>query len=166
MPAGIEILGARELEKALLQIQTKAAKKVVRKATRDGAKVIGTRAKANAAGLVGGSLGGAIRKALVVRAQRRQRRGAYGVNVLVNPNRADQFVYHTKAGRRHFIPNAVEYGHVAPGKAGTKGAPKVVRPKPFMRNACDTAGQQAVRTVEQAMWTGIEKAARDAPKVT
>ena len=180
MPAEVTMTlkGGKQVEAALLQIAQKTGKKVVRKAVRAGAKPISKQAKMNAKSLIGGTMGGKIARAMTIRAQRKQRPGAFAVNVLINPKKADQFVSYTagsqssiatgkfikSSGKRYFIPAAIEYGHVAPGKGGT-GAPKVVGPVAYTRKAFDSRKQESIRTTMKTLWQGIEQAAREAPKV-
>jgi len=161
----LEIRGGRQIEAALADLELKVAKKIVRTAVRLGAKPILAQAQANAVGMVGGNMGTAIRKALTVRAQQRQRPGSYGVNILIRPSEAQQFKYTSKTGHESYIPYAIEYGHVGPGQGGEKGAPLVARPIPFTRAAFDAKAPESARVIEQQMWNGIEKAAREAPKV-
>lgn len=144
------LAGAQELERKLKNLPTKVAKKAVRQAVRAGGKPTLAQAKANASALVGGTMGGLIAANLVLRAQRRQRRGSYGVNVMMRPKRDELFVHTSKAGRRTYIPAAIEYGH---GSA---------RPISFMRTGWDITKMQAKRIVEQTLWSGIQKAAKEA----
>ena len=95
----------------MLQLETKASKKIIRKAVRDTAKVVQKEMKTNAKSIVGGMMGRLIARHIKVRAQKKQKRGSFGVNVWIDPKANDEFVHITKDGRRHYIPTAIEWGH-------------------------------------------------------
>lgn len=174
---GMEIQGAAELMRKLNALPAKVGKKVVRQSLRQGAKVVQAAAKANALSIIGGDMGSKIAKSIGVRAKTakwRRKYGAYGIFVGVDPSaRIPEFVYFTKGsafslethkqaiGRRHFIPNAIEYGHAFPGKGGGKHPPKDVPARPFMRKAYEMAGSRANQTSMQAMKDGIEAVAQE-----
>ncbi len=173
MPATLTLRGAKKLEKKLKRLETKLAKKIVRKSVREGAKVIHKRAKSNATVVVTGGLGTLFKKALVIRAWRKQVRGSYGMSVGFNTKKYPELIGYTAgsqssiatkkftkgSGRKHFLPAALEYGHVGPGKADS-GAPKVTRPRAFMRPAYDYERQTAIRVIETKLWDGIKEAVR------
>lgn len=60
-------------------------------------------------------------------------------------------------GGRHYIPNAIEFGHALPGQAG--GA-KVVRPMSYMRKAMDSNIGRSDAIMRMKLLDGIERAWR------
>jgi len=121
----VELTGFDELEKKLLKLETKTSKKIVRKAIRDAAKILLKQMKVNAKTMVGGNMGNLIAKHLKTKAPKRQRRGEFALNVGTESKANELFVHITKAGKRHFIPSAIEFGH---GNA---------KPIPYMKDAWD-----------------------------
>ena len=146
----MQIEGARQIDKALARVEGKEAKKVVRRAVRESAKVVQRRAKANAQATVGGRMGRLLARFLIVRGQRKQRRGAFGVNLQFSPKGDEAFIHTSRTGRRTYIPAAVEYGH---------GATKDAAARPFMRPAWASTKEQALRRMLRMMWTGLRKVA-------
>ncbi len=120
----VEVKGFNIFEKKLLRLETKASKKIIRRAVRDTGKVVQKEMKANAKSFVGGLMGNLIARNIIVRAQKKQRRGSFGVNVMLKSD-VDEFVHITKKGKRHYIPAAIEWGH---------GSVKEIS---FMRSAWD-----------------------------
>jgi hypothetical protein len=150
----MKLEGGRELEAKLLNIERKMGKKIVRQAVREGGKEILTAAKSNARGIVGGRMGAVIAKALQVRAMKKQRQGQYAVQVRHSEKYNDELVDTTKDGRRHYVPNAIEYGHAAPGDA--RGA-KTVPARPYLRPAFDSRKGRATKLVHKTLIDGVER---------
>ena len=147
--------GAKELERRLLALERKTARKIVRSAGTAGANIILRQAKANATSMVGGNMGRIMKAALQSRAARKQKRGSYRRIIQF---KADPALKHrTKEGKEHYIPFAIEYGHAAPGDAG--GA-KIVSPIPFLRSAFDQVRRKVEQIVEEKIKAGIERVAR------
>ena len=143
--------GFSELEKKLTMMLPATAKKVVRRAVRKGAKPVQKAARENASSMVGGEMGTLLKKHLIVRAFKKQRRRQFGVQVRLRPDVAE-FIDISKEGKRNYIPSAIEFGHVGPG--GFVGA------IPFMRNASDTQLANAAAIIKAEIITGILKAAK------
>ena len=139
--AELTVKGFKELERKLRALPAKVGTKAAKQGLRAGAKVIQAATKANARSMVGGSMGKLIAKAAVVRAGRK-RGSVYSFQVGMDPKLTDQLVHITADGTRHYIPNAIEYGHAFPGRGG-RGAPKDVAAIPFTRKAFE----------EKAPWT-------------
>jgi len=128
----LRIEGGRELERKLLNIEVKTAKKVVRKAVRNAQKPTLAKAKSNAKSMLKsrfggglGSMGSLIAKNLKIIAGK-QKRGSYRLSVGISSKANDIFVETSKAGKRNYIPAAIEYGH---------GSTKEQCAIPFMRGA-------------------------------
>ena len=141
------IEGAKELERKLLALERKTAKKIVRSAVRKGSKVIVTAAKANAVSMVGGEMGVLLRRNIIVRAFKRQKKGSFGVRTTIRPQ-VKEFVHITKGGVRHYVPSDIEYGH--------DNAAAI----PFMRSASDTHGEKARQVAIAEMKRGLMRDAR------
>jgi len=171
MAAGttIQLRGAKELERKLVALGRKAGGNIARKGLRAGAKIIQAGVKANAAARLGGSLGGAIARATVVRAQKKKRKGMAGANVLYKST--DELIYYTKGlfvkttkkgrvrgaaliHRRYFLPVAIEFGHAGPGRGASKE--KVSRPIPIMRAAFDDTARIALQKTMKVIWQQID----------
>ena len=149
------IQGAKELERKLATLEPKIAKKVVRKAVRIAAKITQQATKANARAMVGGNMGSVIAKNTVVRAFKRQRRGQFGVSVRLRPD-VGEFIATSKAGKKNYIPSAIEYGHAAPGDGGS--GTKIVAATPFMRGAFESTKERAKRAIINGISKGISQA--------
>ena len=145
----ITVIGAKELERKLSMLPINVAKKHVRTAVREGAKIIQAEEHAMAMSMVGGEMGGMIANALKVRAARTKRRGSYGVNVIIDPNKNDVFVDVSKSGVRNYIPAAIEYGHIT-ASGGRVAA------IPFGRTAFDNKKTSASAAIERDLLRGIE----------
>ena len=143
----IRVQGDRELERKLLAMDRKVAKKTVRTAVRNGAKVTQKAIKENAKSIVGGKMGSMLSKNTVIRAFKKQRRGSFGVSAMLKPG-VEEFV-----SKGNYIPNAIEFGHAAPGDAG---GTKVVAAMPFIRPAQDATKDKALRTIENEVARGIK----------
>jgi len=150
--------GGKELEAKLIGLERKVAKKIVRSAVRAGSKPILAAAKSNAQSVVGGTMGGVISRVLQVRAMKKQRRGQYAVRIQHGEKADDVLIQVSASGKRAYIPNAIEYGHAAPGRGGVKGAPKDVPALPYMRPAFDSTKGRAERALSAELIGGIERA--------
>jgi len=159
MNIGMTVTGAKEMERMFERLEKKEAAKIVRKETRDAQKMImrpeiGARALGLSTG-TGGGMGALIAKNLAIRAMTKMRRGSYGAKVIIKAN--DAFVYITADGTRHYIPNAIEYGHAAPYDAG---GVKVAAPKPFMRPAYEAKRRPLAEYFAKKTILAIERAAK------
>jgi len=145
------IEGGAELERKLGAIESQTAKKIVRKAVREGLKPTHRAAKANAQSMVGGNMGALIAQNLQLRVMKKKRPNSYAMNVRPKPG-VDEFVHIAKkskyAGGRTFIPAAIEYGH--------DNVPAI----PFMRQAADKTLRWAHLIVAKVLKQGIEVVAK------
>ena len=150
----MQLEGGKELERKLQALGTKVGRKVVRKAVRNAQKPVITAMKANARNMVGGHMGGVIAANVVVRAQKKQRRGSYTIDVRLKSESEGapaEFVHITKEGKRHFIPAAIEFGH-GPGKEQVA--------IPFGRSAADSTRAETLRILAAELKKGIEQLAK------
>lgn len=148
MPIDIEVKGAKELERKLKKFPAKVAKKVIRKSLRAGSKIILAKTKSMAP-----KDSGALKKSMVIRAGKRNRRGTIGILQLFNTAKYPQLITTSKSGKRAFYPAAIEYGRAAPGDAG---GPKVVAGKSFIRQGFKRGAPAAEKTVLEDIKKGIQ----------
>lgn len=156
MYMSMEVKGLKKLEKKLNGFEAKIGKKIMRKALRTGAKVVKQAQKTKATSVVGGDMGTNISRSIVVRSLKVRRKQLYRVSSMLNPNNYS-LIHITQAGKRYYIPTAIEYGHANPGLGGT--TIKDVAPKPFMRVAMNESESAAKRAVIQELKKGIEQQA-------
>lgn len=145
MDMTMEITGLKELNDSLLKLESNVAKKIVRKAVREGTKVINKVAKQNLRSMVGGEMGNLIAKHYKINSPK-QRKGSYFLRNWVDPKANDLFVHiNVSDGTRHYIPNAIEFGH---GNAA---------PIPAIRNAYDSQKENARNVLKKELLAGIER---------
>ena len=154
----ISLIGGRELEAKLKELETKVSKKIVRAAVRKAQKSLIPTIKTYLAGISrGGGMSEKIAKALQVRAPRRQARGSYSLNVQIRND--PELTYYPKGsssslatrkttGHRSYIPAAIEYGH---------GQNKEQAARPFMRPAADATVNSRIRIMTKELAAGIGK---------
>ena len=145
--AALTIKGSRELERKLMGLERKAAKKVVRQALRKGAKIVHAAARQEVP-----VRSGKLRKSLKVRRAKKNRRGSYAVMVTTGQNE-NMFTGETYYGA------FVHYGHRV-GKRG-RGGRKQVAAVPFIQRAYDRTKTHARDVVLRDMAAGIERVARE-----
>jgi len=138
----MKLEGADALERKLTTLPAKVGKKIVRTAVRKAGNVILAAAKSKARQNVTGQMGGLIAKFLVLRNQKKQRKGSFGMSVFISEKGNPQFVHVTQTGVRHYIPSAIEYGH---------GRNKEQAARPFMRPAF----LQNQHKAEKVLLTGL-----------
>lgn len=126
------IEGFDKVFKRLKELEPKVAKKVLRQALRAGAKIIQTRAKANAPVLTGQT-----KKAIKIRAGKRSR-GSVGVNVSI--------------GARDYVGDQF---YAAFHEYGTSK----MQARPFMRPAYDSEKEKAAEVIQRKILEGIEAVA-------
>jgi hypothetical protein len=156
---GMAIRGGKELERKLLNIERKVAKKVVRKAVRVGQKSTLAAAKTNAKSMIKSGLGGegelGTMGSLIANNLKivspKQRKGSYRLSVGIDSKANDIFVDISKAGKRNYIPAAIEFGH---------GSTKEACAIPFMRNANAKTEGGKVGIVTKELRRGILAAAK------
>jgi len=150
--------GFEKLDRQLLNLERKTAKKIVLKSTREGAKVILKKVKSNAKSMVGGNMGGLLAKYAKVIVFKHQRRGSYGMQIGMKPN-VPEFDYwpvgssssltsRKTTGKKSYIPAALEYGH------------DNAKPIPFYRAAWNASKKKAVSTLARELKKGIEREAK------
>ncbi|KKN41059.1 hypothetical protein LCGC14_0727090 [marine sediment metagenome] len=160
--------GGPALEAKLIALGRKVGQKIAKTAVRNGSKIILASAKGNAKSMVGGTMGGHINRALQLRVGKAKRKGQFFIRVQHNPKFNDVLVSYARgassslatrktSGRRHYIPNAIEYGHAFPGQSG--GA-KSVAAIPYLRTAFDRNVRNAERTIRRTLFSDIERAWR------
>lgn len=157
MQIGIRIENAAQMEKRLLLMEPKVARKLVRSTLRNAARPIHARAKTNAVSIVGGQMGSAIASSLKLRAKKKRRRGEFGVSVSFDTSKHPELVYQS-GSQQYFVPAAVEYGHALPGRGGGKNPPKDVAAMPFLRPAFDSESPRAATVFETELRQVIDEA--------
>lgn len=150
--------GFEGLDRKLLALPKKVAKKIVRTATREAAKVTLKKVKSNAKSMIGGNMGALISKHAKVIVFKHQRKGSYGVQIGMKPN-VPQFDYYPvgatsslstrkTTGKKSYIPAAIEFGH------------DEARPIPYIRAAWAVSKARAVKKMASVLKQGIEREAK------
>ena len=139
----IKLEGGKEIHRALMRMEAKVARKITKRALRAGTKVIRDQAVANAP-----SDTGRMKKAMIVRAARKRKRGEASFNVMFDTKKYPELITRTAGGKRFFYPAVVEYG------TATRPA------KAFMRRAWDSRKMDALRVIMRAFRGGLDDAAR------
>jgi len=152
------LIGGKELEDKLMQLEKKVGRGIVRTAVRKAQKALIPAIKANLAAISkGGGMAEKISKALQVRAPRKQKRGSYAINVQLKSDPA--FIHYPKGassslatkkttGNRSYVPAAIEYGH---GKSKADAA------RPFMRPAADATVGRRITILVKEINAGLAK---------
>jgi len=139
------VQGAAELERKLLTLERKIARKVVRQALRKGAKIVQGATKIGAPVKTG-----RMRKSIMIRKPRgRDRPGTYSLAVLFDTARYPGLIKYSRAGKRYFYPAAVEYGHGD------------VAGHPFVRPAFESREAEARSLILSDIAAGIERVAAE-----
>ena len=131
----------------LKNLERKVAKKIVKTATRAGAKNTLKEIKANALRLIGGEMGTLIAKWAKIIIFKHQRRGSWGVQIGMKAG-IPEFIEYSKVGKRNYIPSAIEFGH---GNA---------KPIPYIRSAWAKTKAQDVKIMARELKKGIEREAK------
>ena len=159
----VALIGGKELERKLLELEKKVGKKIVRPAVRNAQKVLLVAIKQRLNFIAkGGGMAQKISKALTVRAQKKQKKGSYSINVQLKNDPA--FIHYAKGsmsylrnkkgtGRgktvgRTYAPAAIEFGH---GKNKEQAA------RPFMRPAADMLVRNRIEILRKEVAAGIAK---------
>jgi len=145
MQVGFSIDGLRQIEAQLRTLPVKAQKTVVRQAVRSALKPMLAEAKSKAISVVGGEMGSLLARHIVIAAPKRQRHGTYSLHVQMRRGVA-QFIHTTEAGRPHYLPTAIEFGH---------GADKASAARPFLRPAAHGRENQVRRDFMKEMGNGL-----------
>lgn len=141
----VTISGAKELQKKLKGLPEKVANKIIRKALRSGAKIIERQAEINAPVLTG-----QLKKSIKVKSAKRRKKGEIGVSVITGKGdfKGDQF-----------YASFLEFGFKR-GKRELGDDRQKVGPYKFMEPAFEAKKEEAARTIEQEMLSGIEAIAK------
>ena len=150
--------GFEGLDRKLTALPQKVAKKIVRTATREAAKVTLKKVKSNAKSMVGGNMGALLSRHAKVVVFKHQRKGSYGVQIGMKPN-VPEFDYYPvgassslttrkTTGKKSYIPAAIEHGH------------DEARPIPFIRAAWSSTKARAVKKMASELKQGIEREAK------
>lgn len=153
----LQTRGFEVFDKKLKQLETKVARVIVKKATRDGAKNTLKQVKANAKTMVGGKMGALLAKYAKVIVFKHQRKGSWGVQIGMKSG-VQEFDYwpvgassslssRKTTGKKSYIPAAIEYGH------------DNASPIPFIRSAWDRTKKQDVNIMARRLREEIEREA-------
>lgn len=99
-----DIIGLRDLERSFRELG-KVPQTVATQSARAGASVARRAAKANAPEDTG-----ALKQAIIMKRERRSKRGKAVYDILIDPSKNDQFVKISKDGKRSYYPASQEYG--------------------------------------------------------
>lgn len=151
---GIDIDGDKRLEKSLLGLERKAAKKIVKGAVRKGGNVVMKKARINSKSMVGGKMGRLLARNIILRKYKKQRKSQFSMFVAMKAG-VSEFVYKAKKRSKYpdmttYIPAAIEAGHVT-------GQGQAVPAKPFMRNAYQATGKTAQRIIVMEIRDEVKK---------
>lgn len=155
----VTLKGFKQLEKKLLGLEKKVAKKLVRRALRDGAKIIHQEARLRVPVKTG-----RLRRSIKVKAAKKRKK--HQVAIIVQCGEGD-FVGDT------FYGGMIEFGYekvpVYRGSDGRFRSAKrgtqpttTVPPQPFMRPAFDSKKGAAVSAIENTLSAGIVSVAKEA----
>jgi hypothetical protein len=155
----IQIEGAEELEKKLLNLEAKAAKIAIRSSFKGAAKIFIAAVRVNVMAMVGGVMGGYLWKMWEIRViptSVSKRFSSVGVRIQLSPKANEVFVHKAKGksrykGGRTYIPSAIEYGHIAANG-------RFVPARPFARKAFDATEGQMAEAMEKEMLEAVEEA--------
>ena len=108
------VTGHRRIDRVLKQLPLRIQKKVARQAMRAGMKLVAAEVKAEAP-----VDQGTLRRAVIVRVLKKQKRGSIAMEVRINPAKTKKT---TKSGKTYFIPALIQFGRsgVAPNAFGTR----------------------------------------------
>lgn len=159
----IRLEGAKELEKALIELERKVARKIISSSLRDGAKIVQQQAKANAPVLTG-----LTRKKIVVRAAKKRRSETAAIAV-----RTGEGAFKGKTFYASFIEFGWNKAPVIRTRAGRfisisrkdRKAARIEGKKipgtHFMQRAFQAKSAQAAKTIVNSMRQKIELAAKE-----
>lgn len=99
-----DIIGLRDLERSFRELG-KVPQTVATQSARAGASVARRAAKANAPEDTG-----ALKQAIIMKRERRSKRGKAVYDILIDPSKNDQFVKISRDGKRSYYPASQEYG--------------------------------------------------------
>ncbi len=137
------------LETKLRELPAKVAKKVVRQALREGAKIVQAEIAGTAKSMVGGEMGDEIVSNIDKIRTLKSKRGSYTLATQIKES--DKLRHITAAGKKHFIPQAIEFGHI------NRDGKTYARAIPFMRTAKQRAAPRADKLMRNKLIDGIER---------
>lgn len=105
-----DIQGMRELQRLMRRLGA-VPQKVANKAARSGAAIARKAAKSNAPVDTG-----ELKKGLIMKAERRVKRGKKVYGIMMDPKKNDLFVKVSKSNKRSYYPASQEYGWTTNGK--------------------------------------------------
>lgn len=141
-----DIQGLRELER-LMQRLGQVPQKVANKAARAGAAIPRKAAKANAPVDTGD-----LKKAVIMKAERKVKPGKKVYGIMIDPKKNDIFAKLSKRGKRSYYPASQEYGwttngHYTPGYR-------------YLRHAIENNDSKIEKTVIETAGKEIDKILR------
>lgn len=151
----------REITESLKRLSAPQAKKVYRRSIRAAAKMVADNVKQSVMSSFKGAVSSLktrkirmtgnmrkiLKRAIMVRRPRKAKRGNIQFGIMFNTKKYPQLIHTSKAGKRSFIPAAIEYGH---GNA---------KPVPFVRTAYERSKNMVLDAMKKSIWRDIEKIA-------
>jgi hypothetical protein len=167
----IRLDGAEEIGRKLASLSDVGGKKIVIDAIKKSLQPALQRSKSNASSMVGGQMGGWLASALFIKPFKRRKKSLTGMNIAISKAFNDLFIPKlTKLGIRHYIPAAIEYGHVKANKTieyraakkasidtqieyGSDKVPAI----PFMRSAADSSTPSIISIFEKEFTKSVRE---------
>lgn len=163
MKITFQIDGAKELMDNLSTLGLRVQRKVVRQAVRAAQKPMQAAGRSAARALGsevdsdGVDMSELLAQHIVIAVPRKQQAGSYSLHVQMRAG-VSEFVHVSKAGRRTYIPAAIEYGHMS----GTTYVPAI----PFLRQAAEATVNERIRVLTEELRKGILREAIQARSAT
>ena len=145
------IEGIDQLNRQLMSLERNASKKIARGAVTRGTRPALQAVKTNAKSMVGGEMGALMAANLKSRTWKKPPKSMYAKAIVFKPD-VKEFVHESKAGKRSYIPSAIEHGH---GNAA---------PIPYMRTAFNQTRQTSLQTITNELRSGILKEVKSVGK--
>lgn len=145
--------GGKELEKALLEIDTKLRNKIGRKAVRQAIKPLAARIKAAAP-----VESGVLKKGIVIKTKKRG--GTITASVVASDKHWKPEPPKSKSASKRAKKNTKPLFYAGFYEFGTQHQPA----RPFMRPAFDSSKASMLSNVSRELNQGIQQAAKEAPK--
>lgn len=142
-----DIIGLRDLERSFRELG-KVPQTVATQSARAGASVARRAAKANAPEDTG-----ALKQAIIMKRERRSKRGKAVYDILIDPSKNDQFVKISKDGKRSYYPASQEYGFFTVDGRYIPGYG-------YLRRAVDDNRREIERAALKRATVAIDKAMR------
>jgi len=148
MKMEVEMRGFKELEKSLLQLETKVAKKVVRQALRAGGKILLKAVKQKVPVDTG-----ELKKNIKVKAGKRKKGQA---SIFVGTSEKNY-------SGPYFYASFVEYGHLQGSRNIAKANREFVAARPYMRPSFDLTKKAVEKEITTKLLEGINREATIKP---